>query len=151
MHRLSRLFLFLALALSLAACAAPSTTPPPATGNLAGNAPPAPPEAPRPPPPKSSPLPPRAVEQAVTLDTTCKTSADCAVKDVGNCCGAMPACVNKDSPTDPAAVQAQCKARGMMGICGFKEIPACQCDNGQCVEAGPANPEPSSDPAEPVR
>ncbi len=63
----------------------------------------------------------------------------------------MPACVNKDSPTDPAAVKAQCQARGMAGVCGFREITACQCDNGQCVAAGPANPEPSSDPAEPVR
>ena len=81
----------------------------------------------------SSPLPPRLVKEAVTVDTTCKSNADCAVKNVGNCCGAMPACVNKDSPTDPAAVQAQCNAKGMMGVCGFKEISACQCDNGQCA------------------
>ena len=91
------------------------------------------------------------VPKAAAIDFSCKTSADCAVKDVGNCCGAMPACVNKDSPTDPAAVKAQCQARGMAGVCGFREITACQCDNGQCVAAGPANPEPSSDPAEPVR
>ena len=95
--------------------------------------PPAPPQAPRPPPPMSSPLPPRLVKEAVAVDTTCKSNADCAVKNVGNCCGAMPACVNKDSPTDPAAVQAQCNAKGMMGVCGFKEISACQCDNGQCA------------------
>ena len=126
----------LALAFSLAACAAPATT----TGDLAST-----------PPPKSTPNPPRVVPKDVTIDSSCKTSADCAVKNVGNCCGMMPACVNKDSPTDPAAVQAQCQARGMAGICGFREISACQCDNGQCVSAGPANPEPSSDPAEPVR
>lgn len=147
---MSRIFLTIGLlllsVLVLAGCAAPSTSTS-ANGNLAGNTPPAPPA----PPPMSSPLPPREIKQAAALDTTCKTRADCAVKDVGSCCGTKPACVNKDSPTDPAAVQAQCKAKGMMGICGFREIPACQCDNGQCVEAGPANPEPSSDPAEPVR
>ena len=78
-------------------------------------------------------------QTGVQIDTHCKTSADCAVKNIGNCCGAMPACVNKDSPTDPQAVQAQCQAKGMMGICGFREISACQCDNGQCVEAPAAN------------
>jgi len=73
------------------------------------------------------------------LDTSCSKNADCAVKDVGNCCGTMPACVNKDSPTDPQAVQARCAASGQMGICGFRQISACQCDNGQCVEAPAAN------------
>ncbi|MET1163272.1 MAG: hypothetical protein ABWY48_12125 [Pseudoxanthomonas sp.] len=86
----------------------------------------------------SSPMPPRQVKDAVAIVTTCKTSADCAVKNVGNCCGAMPACVNKDSPTDPAAVQAQCAAKGMMSTCGFAEISACQCDNGQCAPVGDA-------------
>ena len=73
------------------------------------------------------------------IDTRCRSNADCAVKNVGNRCGAMPACVNRDSPTDPQAVQAQCQAKGMMGLCGFREISACQCDNGQCVEAPAAN------------
>jgi hypothetical protein len=123
MSRILSTFLFLALACALGACAAPS----PATGDVASA------------PPKSTPLPPRVVPKAATVDSSCKTSADCAVKDVGNCCGAMPACVNKDSPTDPAAVQAQCQAKGMMGVCGFREISACQCDNGQCVEAPSAN------------
>ncbi|MEO6103214.1 MAG: hypothetical protein ABIP44_06205 [Pseudoxanthomonas sp.] len=89
------------------------------------------------PTPKSTPYPPRVVPKAGTVDSSCKTSADCAVKDVGNCCGAMPACVNKDIATDPAAVRAQCQAKGMSGICGFREISACQCDNGKCVESSP--------------
>ena len=132
MPRITRLFLLLAIVFSLAGCAPPSPTPP-ASGNLAGSTPPAPPEPARAPPPMSPPLPPRQVKESVIVDTTCKTSADCAVKNVGNCCGAMPACVNKDSPTDPAAVQAECNAKGMMSICGFKEISACQCDDGQCA------------------
>ena len=89
----------------------------------------------------STPPPPPDTDKPalVQIDTHCKSSADCAVKNVGNCCGAMPACVNQDSPTNPPAVQAQCQAKGMMGICGFREISACQCDNGQCVEAPAAN------------
>ena len=69
---------------------------------------------------------------AITVDYACKSSADCAVKNVGNCCGAMPACVNKNSPTDPQGVQAQCAASGRMGICGFADVTACQCVSGRC-------------------
>ena len=140
MRLIASLLISLAIALSLAACAAPTTTPP-ATGNLAGTTPPPPPEPPRAPPPMSSPTPPREVRQEAAIDTSCKSNADCAVKNVGNCCGAMPACVNKDSPTDPAAVQAQCAAKGMMSTCGFAEISTCQCDNGQCAPAGDAAPQ----------
>lgn len=73
---------------------------------------------------------------SVILDKSCNADADCAVKDVGNCCGHYPACVNKDSPTDPAGVQAQCRAEGMVGVCGFPSIASCQCRNGQCESAG---------------
>jgi hypothetical protein len=105
----------LMLAVLLAACASRTadTTPPP------------PPE--------------EGKRQSAQVDIRCTRNADCAVKNVGNCCGAMPACVNKDSPTDPEAVKARCQAQGMMGVCGFREISACQCDNGQCVEAPAAN------------
>ena len=109
-------FVLLALLVLLAACSSSSST---------GTAQPPPPGTDKP-----------ALGQ---IDTRCRSNADCAVKNVGNCCGAMPACVNRDSPTDPQAVQAQCQAKGMMGLCGFREISACQCDNGQCVEAPAAN------------
>lgn len=66
----------------------------------------------------------------------CKIDADCAVKDVGNCCGRYPMCVNKNAKTDPAAVQAQCAKDGMASICGFEEVSACQCVQGQCQNAG---------------
>lgn len=80
----------------------------------------------------ATPAPPRtgAVAQ---LDHSCRTDADCTVKNVGNCCGAFPACVNVASPTDPAAVAAQCRASGRMSVCGFKEISGCQCVAGQCT------------------
>lgn len=65
-------------------------------------------------------------------DASCRTDADCTVKNVGNCCGAYPACVNVNSPTDPAAVMAQCRASGRMSVCGFREIAGCSCVAGQC-------------------
>lgn len=128
MKIISMLLVALLLSTLLAACAAPSATADgaaPITGDVAN---------PQAPPPMSKPLPPReAPQQAGVVDYGCATSADCAVKDVGNCCGAQPACVNKDSPTDPAAVQAQCQASGMMSVCGFQEISACQCVSGRCA------------------
>jgi hypothetical protein len=45
-------------------------------------------------------------------------------------------CVNKNAKTDPAAVSAQCAKQGIASICGFEEITACQCVNGQCKNAG---------------
>lgn len=88
----------------------------------------------------SDPISPKSGE----VDRSCKADADCAVKDVGNCCGYYPACVNRDSPTFPAQVKAQCEAEGRMSICGFKEIAGCTCVEGRCTDqagdAGTATP-----------
>ena len=70
----------------------------------------------------------------VKVDFSCRTDADCAVKNVGNCCGAKPACVNADSPTDPEGVKAECARKGMMSMCGFKPVEGCQCVQGQCKD-----------------
>jgi hypothetical protein len=67
---------------------------------------------------------------------SCKTDSDCAVKNVGNCCGAYPMCVNKDARTDPAAVQAQCAKQGITSVCGFQEVSGCQCVKSQCQSLG---------------
>lgn len=69
---------------------------------------------------------------AANPSRSCTTDSDCAVKDVGNCCGYFPMCVNKDARTDPAAVRAQCEKDGMASICGFREISACQCVDNRC-------------------
>lgn len=66
------------------------------------------------------------------VDRSCSTDADCTVKNVGNCCGYYPACVNVDSPTDPEGVKANCAAEGRAGVCGFPEISGCQCVQGTC-------------------
>lgn len=70
------------------------------------------------------------------VNTACATDADCAVKDVGNCCGYYPACVNKDSPTFPEQVKAECAKNDMMSTCGFREISSCACVDGQCAASG---------------
>jgi len=104
-------------------------------------------------PPMSDPYPPARVGDRsgpVQVVRSCRTDSDCVVKDVGNCCGAMPACVNKDSPTDPAGVRAQCEKDGMASVCGFTEIAGCRCANGQCISAV-APIDPSQDPPVPER
>lgn len=114
---------------ALGACAAPSTggahaAPPPSDDAQSTRAPE--------PSPKE-----RQAESAgtpVKLDFACKTDSDCAVKNVGNCCGAKPACVNANSPTDPEGVKAECARKGMMSMCGFKPIEGCQCVQGQCKD-----------------
>ena len=103
-------------------------------------------------PPMSDPYPPARIDERAPVQVvrSCRTDADCAVKNVGNCCGAMPACVNKDSPTDPTGVQAQCAKEGMASVCGFTEIEGCRCAGGQCISAV-APIEPSQDPPVPER
>lgn len=129
-----RIFLALCLALSclgISACAAAeSQAPQPVAEASAGNALPAP-----------------AAAAPVEVVTSCRTDADCTVKDVGNCCGYYPACVNRNSPTDPQGVLAQCQAHGRMSVCGFAEINACQCVSGQCRAAGDAASPPSGGPS----
>lgn len=124
--RLLSLSLLLSMFGALAACAAPPSA------NNAGATPPAPSEPAPPERVMSTPLPPRVVPTPATVDYGCRQDADCAVKNVGNCCGAMPACVNKDSPTSPDAVQAECAASGRMSVCGFVDVSACQCVSGRC-------------------
>lgn len=84
------------------------------------------------PPRMSDPLPPEVLPEPAALNRSCRTDADCTVKNVGNCCGYYPSCVNVNSPTDPAGVQAECAARGMSSVCGFPEVSGCQCVSGQC-------------------
>lgn len=114
------------------------TTPDPAAPPAA--AAPAAGKAPLDAPPMSDPLPPEPLpaRAASAPDRSCRSDADCAVKDVGSCCGAMPACVNVNARPDPAAVQAQCAKQGMSSICGFKEVSGCSCVAGTCQDVAGA-------------
>lgn len=67
------------------------------------------------------------------LDDRCTSDSDCAIKDVGSCCGYHPQCLNHDSPTDAAGVKARCASAGRVGICGFPAIAGCQCVQGRCA------------------
>ena len=69
------------------------------------------------------------------LDYSCASNTDCVVKDVGNCCGRFDACVNRDSPTFPEQVKADCAKQGTAGICGFPVIESCACVAGHCTAA----------------
>ena len=130
---------------TLGACAAPAPSgaaqtgaeATPATDTSASAQVPAPAPAKRP-MRTGGPLPPQRVDETapVAIDATCKTDADCTVKNVGNCCGYYPACVNVNSPTDPEGVQAECAKKGMASVCGFPEISSCTCSQGRC-EAAP--------------
>jgi hypothetical protein len=70
----------------------------------------------------------------------CREAADCAVKNVGNCCGYHPACVHRDQPVDPDAVMARCEKEGTASICGFAEISGCACVAQRCVPADDGDP-----------
>jgi hypothetical protein len=84
------------------------------------------------PPPTSTPESAPGASPRETLDVSCKTDADCEVKDIGSCCGYYPRCVNVNARTDPAGVQADCQREGRMSICGFPAITGCTCNAGQC-------------------
>ncbi len=150
---LAALAMALALILVLPGCAAPPTgtvgssvEPAPARSDVAAqpataSAPTAvamPPRA-KPAPPMSDPLPPQRVADdapraAPKLDRSCKSDADCVVKDVGNCCGYFPRCVNVNAKVDPKAVQAQCARSGVASVCGFKPVEGCECVQGECKD-----------------
>ncbi|MDQ3206896.1 MAG: hypothetical protein M3Q40_10435 [Pseudomonadota bacterium] len=130
--------------LALCACAGPATAEAEAEAVEAVQADLAQQSAPAPArtaPPMSDPLPPveavspdaaaRGASDSV-VDFSCRTSDDCAIKDIGSCCGARPACVNAGSPADPEAVQAACAESGMVSTCGFPAISSCQCVQGTC-------------------
>lgn len=133
-----RHFAFAALtALLLVGCTAPTSAPEVPSAAPAPVAPAAAERLAEPPvaAPPAATLP--AAETAPRNDASnpsrsCKNDSDCAVKNVGNCCGAFPSCVNKDAKTDPAAVQAQCAKAGMASVCGFQEVSGCQCVQGEC-------------------
>ncbi len=82
------------------------------------------------------PVPAPASDALGVVDYSCTTDADCTVKNVGNCCGYYPACVNINSPTFPEQVMAECARNDMMAVCGFPDIAGCQCVEGRCSALG---------------
>jgi hypothetical protein len=62
-----------------------------------------------------------------SVDFACEQATDCAIKNVGNCCGYYPRCVNADSPTPPV----ECED-GVGSVCGWPEISHCECVENTC-------------------
>jgi hypothetical protein len=126
-------------------------TPAAATPEATVPASPEPPAASAVTPESTPPVEPSAAPEAKTgaaptaPSLACRSDSDCAVKDVGSCCGYRPACVNADAETHPEQVKARCAAEGRMGICGFQPVSGCQCVAGQCAALpetiGPAPPQ----------
>ena len=92
----------------------------------------APAPAPEVAPPATAGAGPGAGTSPALVDRSCTVAADCLVKNVGNCCGYQPACVNRDAPVDPDAVRAACERSGMASVCGWQDIQACDCVQGRC-------------------
>ena len=137
--RLAATILLLAL---LAACAPARDAAVPAAPETVAHED-SPPKAPDVSPTRPGKTKPGAAQTPGTVDYSCTTDAQCTVKDVGNCCGYYPACVNVDSPTFPEQVKAACAESGMAGICGFPSISACQCVEGRCESvSGPIRFDP---------
>ena len=93
--------------------------------------------------PRADPLTPPALamEAPPEPDRSCQVDADCAVKNVGTCCGHCPACVNRNAQTFPEQVKAACEREGRSSICGFREISACRCVESLCEPADPVDAE----------
>ena len=62
----------------------------------------------------------------------CNANSDCEIKDVHNCCGYYPRCVNKGYIPDIEAVMRKCEQEGMASICGFPDITNCKCIDNEC-------------------
>lgn len=78
-------------------------------------------------------LPKSLNEYERSIDYSCKSDSDCVIKDVGNCCGFYPRCVNKDAMTYPNLVKQFCAEEKLVSVCGFPSIRSCECVSGACV------------------
>ncbi|MBI3051430.1 hypothetical protein HYY74_03145 [Candidatus Woesearchaeota archaeon] len=67
-----------------------------------------------------------------SIDYSCSSSQDCEVKNIGNCCGEDPRCVNRNSRADPQQVIELCAKEEASSICGFQAIEACECKSRKC-------------------
>ena len=67
------------------------------------------------------------------VDYNCNTDDDCAIKDVGNCCGTYYECANINFPADPTRACADGGGGDLLaGVCGWNVIHFCLCENGRC-------------------
>lgn len=74
-------------------------------------------------------------EYNAKLDLSCQLDSDCSVKNIGNCCGNYPKCVNKNFTPDLDSIKDLCEKEKSFSICGFDEIKSCKCINNKCDKA----------------
>lgn len=70
-------------------------------------------------------------------DYSCKSDADCVVKDAGSCCGENPQCMNINSNPNPDYAKKRCAELGVDSVCGFRTVTGCKCINSKCVNLNP--------------
>lgn len=68
-----------------------------------------------------------------SMDYACSQDTDCTIKDVHNCCGVYPQCVNKGTTTDVELVRTLCEKQGVASVCGFPSVESCACVNKKCT------------------
>lgn len=66
------------------------------------------------------------------INSSCNWDNDCEIKDVHNCCGYSPECVNKDSFVNGTLVEELCKKEKEGSACGFVSINYCKCVYKRC-------------------
>ena len=66
------------------------------------------------------------------MNYACLEDQDCEIKDVHNCCGFYPLCVNTLAKTDPKYVESACIEGGLVSVCGYQLIVSCRCVGGLC-------------------
>ena len=67
-----------------------------------------------------------------SLERSCVEDDDCEIKNMGNCCGYYPECLNENADTDPERVMEICAEQNLGGVCGFPSINDCQCVDNKC-------------------
>ncbi len=68
-----------------------------------------------------------------SIDYSCSQSTDCAIKNVGNCCGEYKQCANIHAKVDPSSVDTMCAREHAASVCGQQEIKSCSCVNRRCT------------------
>ncbi|MBS3074963.1 hypothetical protein J4429_00730 [Candidatus Pacearchaeota archaeon] len=68
-----------------------------------------------------------------SINYTCEQPEDCEIKDVRNCCGYHPECVNKNSIVNASLVKELCEHGAQTGLCGYKDIKSCKCEKNKCI------------------
>lgn len=67
-----------------------------------------------------------------SIDYSCNTDSECTVKDIHNCCGEYPECVNVDAEVNSEKVTELCEKSDTAAVCGFPTINGCECKDNKC-------------------